>query len=242
MIAARGMDILFRKDAKPIIKAEGGDPAAAGLVGPNQHIKPVTQPWPGYDFPITFRQIEMADTNRLAKVMKDSAEAIRGFVSWGSTVETWEFKQVQAFVNSHVNADWPRFHLLFFAGDEIVGFGSIAPMGDNRTAQVALWVANGHQGKGIGKWITLVMEWYAFQVFGFDAFYYQFDSANGRSGLLPERLEYQYSHSFYQDVDAEQESGLWHSFVKYKPNGTPLGFIDTGDYGNWGKILNPFMA
>lgn len=240
-VAARGMDILFRKNAKPFIKDEGGDPSATGLVGPTAPIKPITQKWPGYDFPITFRQIEMSDTSRLSKVMKRSATAIRGYVHWGSTVNEWNFKQVQQFVHDHVNDEWPRFHLLFFAGKEIVGFGSIAPMDNPRAAQVALWVAMGHQGRGIGAWIASVMEWYSFHLLGHDLFYYQFDASNDRSHALPLKLGYQYSHSFNQDIDAEDETGLWHSYVKIKPAGTPPGFIDTGDYGNWGQILNPFV-
>lgn len=240
-ISAHGLDILFQKDAKQFIKTEGGDPLASQLVGPNAPIKPITEPWPGYEYPITFRQIEMRDTNLLSKVMKRSSKAIRGYISWGSTVNEWNFKQVQQFVNDHVNDEWPRFHLLFFAGKEIVGFGSIAPMEDPRTAQVSLWVAMGHQGRGIGKWIASVMEWYAFHIFGFDAFYYQFDASNSKSAALPIWLGYEYSHSFEQEIEAEAESGLWHSYVKVKPEGISPGFIDTGDYGNWGKINLPFM-
>lgn len=240
IIAARGLDILFQKNAKPFIKAEGGDPEASKLVGPNASLTQVTQPWPGYDYPITFRQIEMSDTSMLFKVMKRSATAIKGYISWGSTVNEWNFKQVQQFVHDHVNDEWPRFHLLFFAGKEIVGFGSIAPMDNPRTAQVALWVAMGHQGKGIGKWIATVMEWYAFQIFGFDAFYYQFDASNSKSSALPQWLGYEYSHSFNQEIEAHEESGLWHSYVKLKPEGTAPGFIDTGEYGNWAQIFNPF--
>lgn len=233
--------MLFQKEAKPFIKAKGGDPLASQITGPNTEYGPVNKPWPGYDYPITFRQIEMADTSRLFKVMKRSARAIRGYVQWGSTVNEWNFKQVQQFVHDHVNDEWPRFHLLFFAGKEIVGFGSIAPMENPRTAQVALWVAMGHQGRGIGAWIATVMEWYAFQIFGFDAFYYQFDSSNSRSQALPLKMGYRFSHSFNQEIEAEAETGLWHSYVKLKPEGTAPGFIDTGDYGNWGQILNPFV-
>lgn len=242
VVAAPGLEMLFRKSARTFINKPGGDPLAAELVGPTKAIAPVSSNWPGYDHPITFRQIEMADTSRLSKVMKRSAKAIRGYIHWGSTVNEWNFHQVNQFVADHVNDEWPRFHLLFFAGQEIVGFGSIAPMDNPRSAQVALWVAMGHQGKGIGKWIALVMEWYAFHIFGFDAFYYQFDASNSKSAALPQWLGYEYSHSFNQVVEADEETGLWHSFVKIKPEGTAPGFIDTGDYGNWGQIWNPFVA
>lgn len=241
-VAAQGMELLFRKDAKPFINKPGGDPLASELVGPTKSIQPAADNWPGYNYPITFRQIEMSDTLQLSKVMKRSSRAIRGYVHWGSTINHWNFKQVQQFVVDHVNAEWPRFHLLFFAGKEIVGFGSIAPVQDPRAAQVALWVAMGHQGKGIGVWIATVMEWYSYHVFGFDAFYYQFDASNDRSHALPLKLGYEYSHSFYHQIEAEEETGLWHSYVKHKPAGLAPGFIDTGDYGNWGQILNPFSA
>ena len=241
-IAAQGLDILFRRDATPFINAEGGDPEAAKLVGPNAPITPISDPWPGYEYPISFRQIAMADTNLLHKVMKRSSKAIRGYVEWGSSVNEWNFKQVQQFVVDHVHAEFPRFHLLFFAGREIVGFGSIAPVENPRAAQVALWVAMGHQGKGIGKWIASVMEWYAFYVFGFDAFYYQFDASNHKSHALPIWLGYEYSHSFDSVIEAEEETGLWHSYVKQKPEGIEPGFIDTGSYGNWGQIKNLFVT
>lgn len=240
-VASQAIELLFRKDARPFINKPGGDPLASELVGPTKAIMPTIENWPGYDSPITFRQIEMADTAKLSKVMKRSSAAIRGYVHWGSTVNDWNFKQVQQFVVDHVHAEWPRFHLLFFAGREIVGFGSIAPVDNPREAQVALWVAFGHQGKGIGKWIALVMEWYAFNIFGFDAFYYQFDASNQKSHALPIWLGYEYSHSFETEIEAEEETGLWHSYVKCKPEGLAPGFIDTGDYGNWGKILNPFQ-
>lgn len=240
LISSRALDIQFQRRARPFVKDSGGDPQATKLVGPNSHIQPVSTPWPGYDFPITFRQLEMADTDRLFEVMKRSSKAIRGYVSWGSSVNEWSYLQVQRFMSDHVNAKWPRFHLLFFAGNEIVGFGSIAPTEDLRAAQVALWVAKGHQGKGIGKWITVVMEWYAFNIFGFDAFYYVFDVSNTRSAAVPASLGYAYSHSFTSSVEAESESGLWDSYVKFKPEGILPGYLDTGIYGNWGQIPNPF--
>ena len=149
---------------------------------------------------------------------------------------------VQKFVQDHVESDWPRFHLIFTIGYEVVGFGSLAPVGNPREVQVALWVAKGHERRGIGSWIVQVLEWYSFYVFGYDNIFYQHDSSNRKSGALPKKLGYKYSHYFEEKINAKDESGLWLSYKKPRPPDLPLGAIDTGTLENWSAVSLPWKS
>jgi RimJ/RimL family protein N-acetyltransferase len=132
--------------------------------------------------------------------------------------------------------------LLFTIGREVVGFGSLAPMEHKRDVQVSLWVGLGHEGNGIGKWIVQILEFYAFHVFGYDYLYYQHDATNRKSGSLPRKLGFTYSHSFDSEISAKKESGFWFSWIKQRPEGLPPGIIDTGDWDKWSEITFPWKS
>jgi len=198
--------------------------------------------WPGYDYPLVCRELRKTDSKVLFPVMKANAQHLKAYVGWAKFAPSWDFKAVQQFVNDHVNDEWPRFHLIFSIGKKVVGFGSLAPMENARTIQVALWVAKEFEGEGIGKWIATQLEWYAFYVFGYDTIYYQHDASNRRSGKLPTILGYQFSHSFDVEIAAQKETGFWYSWKKKKPGGIPPGFIDTGTLENWEGITFPWTS
>ena len=198
--------------------------------------------WVGYDFPLACRILKSSDAFHLYPVMKRSANNLKGHINWAKYAPSWNFKTVQKFVNDHLKDDFPRFHLIFTIGYEVVGFGSLAPMPHPRDIQVALWTASGHEGRGIGSWIVTVLEWYAFNVFGYDNVYYQHDAYNRRSGNLPQRLGYKYSHSFDDIKHGTRDSGLWMSWVKQRPQGLPPGAIDTGTLENWAGYSFPWKC
>jgi RimJ/RimL family protein N-acetyltransferase len=115
-------------------------------------------------------------------------------------------------------------------------------MEHQRDAQVSLWVGLGHEGKGIGKGIVQILEFYAFYVFGYDNLYYQHDSNNRRSGALPPKLGFSFSHTFDQEKSAQKESGFWFSWVKSKQRGLAPGLIDTWDWDKWSGISFPWKC
>jgi RimJ/RimL family protein N-acetyltransferase len=219
---------LTKSDALTLSEAENSD----GFV----------ENWFGYDYPLACRSLKEGDAQHLFPVMKRSAKMLKGYIGWAKYAPSWDFKTVASFVNDHLNDDLPRFHLIFTIGKQVVGFGSLAPMDNPRDVQVALWVGLGHQGRGIGQWIVTVLEWYAFHVFGYDRVYYQHDSSNRKSGKLPQLLGYRWSHHFETEVHAQKETGLWYSWMKEKPEGLPLGVIDTGDWGNWASVTFPWKS
>jgi hypothetical protein len=96
--------------------------------------------WPGYDYPLACRVIKSTEAPLLYPVMKKSAKHLRGYIDWAKYSPSWDIEDVQKFVKDHVESEWPRFHLIFTIGYEIVGFGSIAPVDRDRSCQVALWV------------------------------------------------------------------------------------------------------
>ena len=198
--------------------------------------------WPGYEFPLACRVLKDTDAPLLYPVMKKSASHLKGYINWAKYAPSWDIGTVQKFVQDHVESDFPRFHLIFTIGHEVVGFGSLAPMNRERSIQVALWVGLGHDRKGIGSWIVQMLEWYAFHVFGYDVCYYQFDATNRKSGALPKRLGYQYSHSFDDEKTAMNESGFWYSYKKVRPKGLPPGAIDTGTLENWDSYTLPWKC
>ena len=174
--------------------------------------------------------------------MKANAKHLNGYIGWAKYAPSWDFKEVQRFVDDHVEDEWPRFHLLFSIGYQVVGFGSLAPVGHPRDIQVALWVSKDFEGKGIGKWIVTQLEWYAFYFYGYDNVYYQHDASNRRSGKLPPILGYGFSHSFEGEISAKKETGLWYSWKKRKPVWIPPGLIDTGTLSNWEGVNFPWVS
>jgi ribosomal-protein-serine acetyltransferase len=198
--------------------------------------------WPGYDYPLACRVIKATDAPLLYPVMKKSSNHLRAYVGWAKYSPSWDMKDVQKFVRDHVNSEWPRFHLIFSIGYEVVAFGSLAPVDRERSVQVALWTAADHTQKGIGSWVVQVLEWYAYYIFGFDAVYYQVDYSNRKSASLPKKLGYKFSHTFEDEVHAKDETGFWFSFKKEKPNDVPPGFIDTGTLNNWDGMTLPWIS
>lgn len=198
--------------------------------------------WPGYNYPLACRVLREGDQRILYPVMKKSAPRLKGFIGWAKYAPSWDFKEVSRFVKDHLDHDFPRFHLVFSIGKQLVGFGSLAPMQSPYDIQVALWVASGHDGKGIGSWIVNILEWYAFHVFGYHNVYYQHDANNRASGKLPQKLGYEFSHSFEDEVTAMNESGIWYSWKKQRPEGLPPGVIETGDWGNWTDMRFPWVS
>jgi RimJ/RimL family protein N-acetyltransferase len=198
--------------------------------------------WPGYDYPLACRVIKSTDAPLLYPVMKKSAKHLRGYIDWAKYSPSWDIEDVQKFVKDHVESDWPRFHLIFTIGYEVVGFGSLAPVDRERSCQVALWVGVDHTKRGIGAWIVQVLEWYAFHPFGYDFCYYQLDSSNSKSMSLPNQLGYKLSHTFNDEVHARDETGYWFSFKKARPGDLPPGAIDTGRLDNWESITFPWKS
>lgn len=203
----------------------------------------LTWNWPGYDFPLACRNIRETDAQHLFPVMKRSAKMLKGYIGWAKYAPSWNFQTVSEFVKDHVNQGFPRFHLLFTIGKQVVGFGSLAPVNDNpKDVQIALWVGLGHQGRGIGKWIVKVMEFYAFNVFGCEHLYYQHDSSNRSSGKLPQALGFCFSHTFDDEIHAQKESGLWYSWVKDRPITSAQGLLDLGHSENWADVHFPWKC
>jgi RimJ/RimL family protein N-acetyltransferase len=198
--------------------------------------------WFGYDYPLACRVLKETDAPLLYPVMKKSAYRLSGFIGWAKYAPGWDINTVQKFVRDHVNSPAPRFHLIFTIGYEVVGFGSLAPMKKPRDIQVALWVAEGHEGRGIGSWIVTVLEWYAFNVFGYDNVFYQHDIGNSKSGNLAKRNGFKFSHVFEEKRTAWKEIGFWVSYKKQRPKGMPPGAIDTGTLENWVGITFPWKC
>ena len=198
--------------------------------------------WPGYNYPLACRILKSTDAPLLYPVMKKSANHLRSYVHWAKDSPSWDMRDVQRFVKSHVNSEWPRFHLIFTIGYEVVAFGSLAPVDRDRSVQVALWTSVDHKRRGIGSWVVQVLEWYAFHVFGFDNCYYQHAVGNMRSGNIAKRNGFKFSHTFKHKTKAWKEIGYWVSYKKSRPKGLPPGTIDTKTTSNWDGITFPWKC
>jgi len=184
---------------------------------------------PGFNAPLMHRRIRPTDTLLLTKALRKSHQHLRGYIGWAQYAGEWNFHQVQRFVNDHVNAEAPREHFLFTIGEQFVGMGSLAPMPDPFSIQIALWVADGFQGKGIGSRIAATLEWHAFEVFGYHHLYYQHDASNESSKRLPQKLGFRFSHTFDDETHAEKETGYWFSWVKDRPECLSPGLLQGVD-------------
>jgi hypothetical protein len=76
---------------------------------------------PGFNYPLMHRWIRKNDTLEMARVIRRSAHHLKGFINWAQYAPRWDFKQIQRFVNDHVNPEPPRMHLVFLLGKQIVG-------------------------------------------------------------------------------------------------------------------------
>lgn len=189
--------------------------------------------YPGFSSPLTHRHIDIHDAMLLAPVMRRSSKNLRGFIGWAKYANTWNLKNVQKFVSDHVKADGPRAHYLFFIGKEVVGFGSLAPMPNPYEIQVALWVAEGYQSKGIGTKIVQTLEWQAAVVWGYWKIYYQHDANNQASCKLAKRLGYRYDHTFESPITANDESGFWISWSKDRNQKLGAGILQGFPHELW---------
>lgn len=180
---------------------------------------------PGFDYPLQYRWVKKSDALALSKVIKNSKDHLKGFISWAKFAGNWNFRNITRFVNDLVDCEPPYMHLVFTLGNQIVGMGSLAPAGDSRSVQIALWVAENFDGKGIGTRIALTMEQYAFEVFGYEHLYYQHDALNESSKRLPQKLGFRFSHTFDDSINALDESGFWMSWVKDRPTNLPPGLL-----------------
>jgi RimJ/RimL family protein N-acetyltransferase len=194
--------------------------------------------YPGFAHPLTCRPLKISDTALLAPVMKKSAPYIKGYISWGTYASRWTFADVQRFVSDRVNDDFPRFHLLFFIGNKAVALGSLAPMPSPLDIQISLVVFHPYQGIGLGKRVVKTLEWYAFEVWGYQKLFYQYDATNKNSQKLANFMGFEFSHSFDDIVSAEKESGLWFSHVKERPEDLPDGVFQGADIEYWTQPRN----
>jgi RimJ/RimL family protein N-acetyltransferase len=112
----------------------------------------------------------------------------------------------------------------------------LAPVDDPGAVQIALWVAKGFEGKGIGTRIAATMEQYAFEVFGYSRLYYQHDALNESSKRLPQKLGYRFSHTFEEDITAEDETGFWMSWVKDRPIDLEPGLLQGAPMEQFNEI------
>ena len=191
---------------------------------------------PGYNYPLMHRWIKKSDTLEMARVIRKSAHRLKGFISWAQYASDWNFKQIQKFVNDHADPEPPRMHLVFLLGKQIVGMGSLAPMDNIDEIQIALFVAEGFQGQGIGKRIARTMEMYAFEVWGYSKLYYQCDASNEDSKRLPQKLGFEFSHTFNAEISAQNESGYWFSFVKDRPSDLPPALFQGADMNQFTQV------
>jgi RimJ/RimL family protein N-acetyltransferase len=191
---------------------------------------------PGFNYPLMHRWIKKSDTLEMARVIRRSAHHLKGFINWAQYAPTWDFKQIQKFVNDHADPEPPRMHLVFLLGKQIVGMGSLAPMENIDEIQISLWVAEGFHSRGIGSRIAATMEMYAFEVWGYSKLYYQCDANNEQSKRLPQKLGFRYSHTFSDKISAQNESGFWFSFVKDRPTDLPPAIFQGADIEQFTKV------
>jgi RimJ/RimL family protein N-acetyltransferase len=69
------------------------------------------------------------------------------------------------------------------------------------------------------------LEYVAFNVWGFYTLYYEHDATNESSKQLPQKCGFTFSHTRDIEKSAEQESGLWYSWKKERPEGLPGAII-----------------
>ena len=181
--------------------------------------------FPGFDHPLTFCPVLPKHKPALIKAVWKSHMQLRGFIGWAKYSRSWDIKTVSSFIDDHINDPLPHQHFVFLIGEEIVGMGSLISCYTPFDAQIALWVTAGYQGRGIGKKMVETLTELAFRVWGYLILYYEHDANNEASKQLPPKCGFKFSHTRDLKKIAEQESGFWFSWYKYRPEGLPDGIL-----------------
>ena len=190
--------------------------------------KPVN--FPGYSHPEEFRRLRPTDTLPLSKVIRKSRKSLMDYLEWADKSANWGFARIQRWVMAHINShEIYRDHFVFLINGEIIGMCSTAPTGNPTQIQLSYWVAEGHQGKGIGTHMARTIEDFAFRVWGWSAVQINHDATNRASGKIPQKLGYKWNGTFDGDNLARKESGFWYSWIKYRPEGLPPGILQGED-------------
>lgn len=180
-----------------------------------------TPNFPGYNYPPEFRPLKMMDSRILAPILRRDAKTIRTYLGSYQNAERWHLKDAQRFVAMRVNdPNFPSFHFLFLCGQEVVGMGSLEPIGDNfMNCQVVLAVFGSHQGRGWGRVIAQTLMQVAFQIWGFESLYWINDATNIASTKIAQaigcKLEEAYEDEF---ILGENGTGLWYRWVAQRPS------------------------
>ena len=181
--------------------------------------------FPGFNHPLTFAPMGNHHREAVIKALWTSHKDLRGFIGWAQYMRSWSTNDFHRFIDHHINARLPDQHFVFMIGKEIVGVGSLVGAYTPQDHQIALWVTSGYQGKGIGQSIVHTLEDVAFNVWGYHTLYYEHDAKNESSKKLPQKCGFKFSHTRNLMIDAEQESGLWFSWKKERPDGLPDAII-----------------
>lgn len=189
----------------------------------------------GYSAPLEFRPLKATDSTILAPVFKKYGKTIRSYLGSFHNAHAWEVADAQRFVSTEVNADFPNFTWLFLIGKEIVGMGSIYPYGKSLVdVQIVLAVFGQHQGKGIGSAIGKTLKQVAFDIWGFQSFWWLADATNHASKKTAEKVGLSFSHSWEDKVKhSEAESGLWFAYSEKRPSGLPDGVLQGKSLAYW---------
>tara|TARA_B110000503_G_C7167849_1_gene422776 strand:- start:3126 stop:3812 length:687 start_codon:yes stop_codon:yes gene_type:complete len=198
--------------------------------------KPVN--FPGYDHPAEFRRLKPTDTLQISKVIRKSRKSLMNYLDWADRAGNWSFAQIQKWVMSHINSDdFYRHHFVFLINKEIVGMCSTAPVGDPYQVQLSYWVADGHQGRGVGTALARTIEDFAFRVIGWSAVQINHDATNRASGKIPQKLGYTWNGTFEGDNFARGETGFWYSWIKFRPEGLPPGILQGEDPEYFSQVV-----
>jgi RimJ/RimL family protein N-acetyltransferase len=196
------------------------------------------QNYPGFEHPLLMRRIQPRDALEFQRIIRDSRKHLEGYIGWAEHSAKWDFHNINQFVMEHVNAELPREHFVFTLGSKIVALGSLAPMPDPMTIQVALFVRAGFTGKGIAKSVTLSLENYAFEVVGYESVYYNCDFSNAASAAIPKSMGYHYVDLIEVPKSAKDETGIWVSYKKDRDVNLPPGILQGMPVDVFTKIVS----
>lgn len=191
--------------------------------------------YPGYSSPLEFRPLKITDSAILTPVFKRDGKTIRSFLGSFHNAHSWQISDAQKFVAAEVNADFPNFTYLFFIGKELVGMGSIHPFAQSLVdVQIVLAVFGKHQGRGIGTAIGSQLKKVAFEVWGFNSFWWLVDATNHPSKRAAEKVGLHFQHSWEDEVKhSESDSGLWFAYSQNRPSDLADGVLQGASLSYW---------
>jgi RimJ/RimL family protein N-acetyltransferase len=195
--------------------------------------------WPGYDGRLEIRELKHSDSPLLAPILRSDRSNLSTFLGKFYGHKNWNIKSATGFVSGLLKQSWPAMHWLAHINELPVGLVSTASVDNLKECQIVICVFAEHQGRGIATAMAKTVLKITEEVMGFEATWWYVDAANIASIKVAQKLGFQRLDSYDSQNSTRQASGIYHRFVRERPNGLAPGILQGAAMEYWWAAKDP---